>query len=146
MQQYPYKYKDPFKNLYKEPKAPQAPHVITIKEQRLIAQLRSVIADKGMIRFWYRDTTSPFFDGWRTVEPHLIGQKRSKTENIVLSGWFIPTQEQKFKDKESGWREYILDGLDKLEMLPMQYARTRQGYNPKDSRMKTIFCATERLF
>jgi hypothetical protein len=118
------------------------PHVMTTHERGLIEKLTPVIKDKQLVRFWYNDATSDF-EGWRLVEPHLIGQTKYKTANILLLGWFLPTQEQLYVGHEAKWGNYIMEGISKLEILDQKYTRSRQGYNPQDKRMTKIFCATQ---
>ena len=134
------KFPDPFKPL-KEPKIVEPPHVMTIYEDRLIRELCPVIRNKQLIKFWYNDKTTDF-EGWRLIEPHLIGQTKYKAANIWLVGWFLPTTQQLIEGREEKWGNYILDDVSKLEILPQKYRYTRPLYNPHDKRMTTIFCAT----
>jgi hypothetical protein len=134
------KFSDPFK-LPKEPKYVEPPHVMTMYERELIRMLCPVISEKRLIRFWYEDRTTNFAD-WRIIEPHLIGQVKYKSENIWLSGWFLPTEEQKMDGHFQDWGNYILDDVKKVEILGSVYRITRPRYNPRDKRMNTIFCAT----
>lgn len=138
----PYKQPKPFDpfELPKEKKEIQ-PHLITLYEKELIRTLCPIIQQKRLIRFWYEDKTTDFND-WRTIEPHLIGQVKYKTENIWLSGWFLPTEEQIWNGHEEAWGNYILDDVKKIEILDMTYRLTRPLYNPGDKRMKLIYCAT----
>jgi hypothetical protein len=131
---------DPFKPA-KKVKEEALPHTITYYEQTLIDSLRPVIQRKQLIRFWYKDENSDFAD-WRTVEPHLIGQTKYKAANILLSGWFLPTAEQLLNGHEAKWGNYILDNVKDVEILSRVFMMARPGYNPNDSRMTTIFCAT----
>lgn len=136
----PPKFTDPFK-LPKEPKKEEPPHVITEYEKKLIRELCPVIKNKQLIRFWYNDKTTDF-EGWRLVEPHLIGQTKYKAANIWLVGWFLPTTEQLIEGREEKWGNYVLDDISKIEVLSQKYRFTRPMYNPHDKRMTTIYCAT----
>ncbi len=131
---------DPFK-YSKEPKKEVIPHIITEYEKQLIYTLSPVIKNKQLIRFWYCDETTSFED-WRLVEPHLIGQTKFKTGNIMLRAWFLPTQQQIFQGHQEDWKVYILDRISKVEILTKIFTKTRPYYNPQDKDMKTIFCAT----
>lgn len=133
----PYKPIAPFKT----PKPEPTPHVMTEYERQLIQRLCPAIKSKHLIRFWYLDKTTKF-EGWRLVEPHLIGQTNYKHENIWLVGWFLPTTEQMLQGHEAKWGNYILDDISKEEILEQQYRFTRPLYNRNDKRMATIYCAT----
>ena len=76
------------------------------------------------------------------IEPHLIGQTKYKAANIWLVGWFLPTEEQIIEGHDEKWGNYILDGVSRIEVLPNRYRMPRMGYNPRDKRMISIFCAT----
>jgi len=117
------------------------PHVITQKERELIRLLCPAIKARHLIKFWYDDTTKDFED-WRIIEPVSIGQTKFKAANILLTGWFLPTMEQRIQGHEEKWGNYILDDIHKVEILDQRYRAPRFGYNPRDSRMTTIFCAT----
>lgn len=132
---------DPFK-MPKEPKEEPKPHVMTEYERQLIQKLCPVIKNKQYIRFWYNDKTTNF-EGWRLVEPHLIGQTKYKHANIWLVGWFLPTPEQMIEEHEEKWGNYILDDISKVEILDQKYRFTRPQYNNNDKRMSTIYCATQ---
>jgi hypothetical protein len=110
-------------------------------EKELIRMLIPVIAEKRLIKFWYEDRTTNFSD-WRIIEPHLIGQVIYKTENVWFSGWFLPTENQVWEGHQQDWGNYILDDVKKIEILDSTYRLTRPRYNPRDKRMKLIFCAT----
>lgn len=134
------KFSDPYK-LPKEPKFVESSHVMTLYERELIKMLTPIVVGKRLIRFWYEDKTTGFSD-WRIIEPHLIGQVVYKSENIWLTGWFSPTENQIFEGHFPDWGNYILDNVKKVEILDMTYRLTRPLYNPKDKRMKHIYCAT----
>lgn len=117
------------------------PHIITEYEKELIKFLCPIIQNKQLIKFYYSDI-SENFDDWRIVEPHLIGVRNTKEEKIWLSAWFLPTKVQMLQGHRQDWKNYILDDVKKIEVLEQRYNHTRQKYNPKDSRMKSIYCAT----
>jgi len=126
---------------YREPKKELQPHVITLYERELIQLLCPAIKSHHLIKFWYSDTEQDF-EGWRFIEPHLIGQTKFKAANILLSGWFLPTTEEMYSGHMEKWGNYILDNVSKVEILPEKFTYTRIGYNSRDSRMTTIYCAT----
>ncbi len=115
--------------------------MITAKERELIRLLTPAIKARNLIKFWYNDTTKDFED-WRIIEPVSIGQTKFKAANILLTGWFLPTQQQRIWGHDEKWGNYILDNIHKVEILEQKYGFARLGYNAKDSRMVTIFCAT----
>lgn len=117
------------------------PHVITEYEIELIRQLTPIIKNKQLIKFWYEDIDR-YYNDWRIVEPHLIGQHKYKAANIMLVAWFLPTQEQIMYDHREDWKQYNLMAITKIEILDNRYTNCRPFYNPLDKRMKTIFCAT----
>lgn len=104
------------------------------------------IKSKKLIKFWYSDKTKDRV-GWRKVEPHQIGQfrkEKSKDESIVLTGWFLPTEEQLKMGWIEKWGNYILERMNDVEVLNESYKCTREGYNPTDEkRMSIVFCATD---
>jgi hypothetical protein len=128
---------------FKEEKIPPTPHEVSIQDRIFITQLCPIVKAKNLIRFWYEDKDTNFKD-WRTVEPHLIGHMNTKEANIVLVAWFHPTQTEMLNGHMAGWRTYILENISKIQLLEQKFTRTRPRYNPRDSRMKTIFCATDR--
>jgi len=90
-----------FPKQFKEEKEPVVqPHVRSAYDNMMIELICPAIKAKQLIRFWYEDTTTDFKD-WRTVEPHLIGQYKEESANIVLSAWFLPTTEQQLLDMVS---------------------------------------------
>lgn len=119
----------------------QIPHIITEYEKDLIKGLTPVIKNRQLIKFWYEDTDADY-DDWRIVEPHLIGQHKYKSANIMLVAWFLPTEEQIMYDHIEDWKQYNLMAISKIEILDKVYTNCRPFYNPLDKRMKTIFCAT----
>jgi hypothetical protein len=127
---------------YKEPKQEIQPHVMTLHEKQLIEQLTPVIKGRHLMKFWYEDTDRSDFEDWRIVEPHLIGQHKYKAANIMLVAWFLPTIEQMGDGHFEDWKQYNLDTIKRIEILPNKYTHTRPFYNPFDKRMKAIFCAT----
>ncbi len=98
----------------------------------------TAINEKKLIKFYYADKYSDFKD-WRLVEPHLIGDNKT-TNNTILVAWFIPTLEQSVSGHPSEWGNYLIDRIQKLQMIDKTFDVTRPHYNPKDKRMKIIYC------
>ena len=87
---------------------------------------------------------------WRIIEPTTIGQlipkKTGGSDNITLTGWFLPTQEQIEDGWKEYWRNYILAEIDKIEILKETFKEPRNGYKGlKDSRYSKILCTTYGL-
>ncbi len=138
-------FKDPFKDMFKEPKEPKIKemHSVTLYEKNVAEILYPAIKAKRLVKFYYIDKTKDYED-WRIVEPHLIGELKT-TGNIILSGWYLPTQQQIIQYGETEkWGNYILGNVDikRIEILEQTFSFTRFGYNRNDSRMKIIHCRT----
>jgi WYL domain len=84
--------------------------------------LCDAIKSRNLVRFYYNGSTP----GYRTVEPHMIAYNRR--ENLALSGWFLGGASE--SQEGPGWREYILDNISSLAVLPDHFAGPRPGYQP----------------
>ena len=100
--------------------------------------LCNAINEKKLVKFYYDDKYSDV-TGWRVVEPHLVGDLKS-TGNNTLVAWFIPTQQQKLNGQTERWRNYLVNRIQKLQILDTTFQGTRPSYKPYDKRMKTIYC------
>lgn len=127
---------------YKEPKVEPQPHEISIYDRHIIQLLTPVIKNRQLIKFWYADTGKNYFEDFRIIEPHTIGQLNTKMANIILTGWFLPTPEQISYGHMEKWGNYILEGISKIEILEHRFKYTRMGYKNPDSRMTITFCTT----
>ena len=150
----PPKIKDPFKDYmkgfalpkepkFKEPKVKEM-HSVTLYEKQVQTILCKAISEKYLVMFWYTDKEKDYED-WRIVEPYLIGELKS-TGNIILSGWYLPTQEQHMEyDVIEGWGNYILGNIDikQIEIMDKKFQFPKFGYNPNDKRMSIIHCRTQ---
>lgn len=125
---------------YKEPKPPKERHVITPYEKDMIKLLCPAVKSRTLIEFWYEDTTKKFKD-WRMVMPHLIGEN-AKTGYIQLVAWFLPTSIQMLDGESEGWRLYNLENISQVNFLNKKFRLPQFQYNPNDSRMSYIYCAT----
>lgn len=117
---------------------------MTENETLVYPIISQAVIQKQQLVFWYEDTTDKTED-FRHVEPHLIGRHKD-TGNIQLSAWFRATRVQQLNGMTSGWRLYNLDEIDysKITVLDTLYKHTRHKYNPQDSRMDIIYCATTK--
>jgi len=75
------------------------------------------INDRKLLRFSYRNSV-------KIVEPHLLGERKKKlclsayqVDGSSKSGVIIP------------WREYLLDEMKEVEILPAVFKGTRPGYH-----------------
>jgi len=127
---------------YKEPKKEVQPHIISEYDKYIIKFLTPAIKNRQLIRFWYEDTNRSDFEDFRIIEPHTIGQLNTKTANIVLTGWFLPTSEQIVYGHSEKWVNYILEGISKIEILEQRFPHPRYGYKNPDSRLSFTFCTT----
>ena len=119
---------------------------MTQLERNIIDLLCPATKEKKMIKFWYSDKHEDK-TGWRKVEPHQIvkfrPRKEGGIESIVLTGWFLPTDEQIWKGWDERWGNYILERISKIEILDEAYKLTREGYKPEDKKRSSIvYCAT----
>ena len=108
----------------------------TTKQQEIEATLCKAIQQKRLVRFFYDDKYSDFSD-WRIVEPYLIGDHKS-TYNTTLVAWFLPTPQQSANGHPEGWGNYLINGIQNLQILDKTFQNTRPAYNPNDKRMRTI--------
>ena len=109
-----------------------------LKRQDIVNTLCAAITERKLVKFYYDDKYSEYSD-WRVVEPHLIGDHKS-TGNKTLVGWFIPTQQQKTNGHTEKWGSYLVNRIQKLQILDKTFQGVRSSYNPSDKRMKTIYC------
>ncbi len=115
-----------------------------LSKQDILNTLCTAISEKKQVKFYYDDKYSDFTD-WRVVEPHLVGDHKS-TGNTTLVAWFLPTQQQSEKGHTEEWGNYLLDRIESLQILNKTFQRTRQKYNPNDSRMSTIHCNVQKTY
>ncbi len=142
----PPKIADPFKDYmkaFKEPKIKEM-HFVTFYERQVQEVLCEAIRKKRLVRFNYTDKAKNYSD-WRMVEPYLIGELIS-TGNIVLSAWYLPTQQQQmFNDEKEGWRQYILENIDLMtvEIQAKNHNGLRPKYSPNSKTMSIIHCRVQ---
>ena len=77
------------------------------------------------------------YDGMvRVVEPYAVGILT--TDNVALSAWHV----RGFTESRAipKWRLYKLDKMGIITILDEVFEGPRRGYNPRDSRMKRIYC------
>jgi hypothetical protein len=81
------------------------------------------IASRNLIRFNYTSDLAP---GYRVVEPHMIAY--NEANHLSLSGWFLEGASE--SNTGQGWREYLLESVFEVTVLPQQFSRARPGYKP----------------
>jgi predicted DNA-binding transcriptional regulator YafY len=110
----------------------------SVKRQEIEAILCKAIEQKKLVKFFYDNKYSSLTD-WRVVEPYLVGNHVT-TGNLTLVGWFLPTPQQTANGQKNGWRNYLLDRIQNLQIIDTIFSASRSLYNPKDIRMKKIIC------
>ena len=71
------------------------------------------------------------------VEPYLISKHKS-TQNIMLSGYFLPTTEQLWERELPEWKFYLLKHISDIVILNIPFIKPRTKYNPKPFMMDVI--------
>lgn len=93
------------------------------------------INTRHVIRFYYTGTQSP---GYRLVEPHMVAYNRKN--NLALSAWFLGGESE--SQEGQGWREYLLDEITQVAIMPTQFAAPRPGYRPDGGKsFHSVQCA-----
>jgi hypothetical protein len=96
--------------------------------------LCSAIRARLLLRFYYTGDRAP---GPRLVEPHMIAS--TPADNLVLIAWFLGGVSES-RDGQ-GWREYLLDSMSDVVVLPDEFLGPRPGYNPSGgTKLKRIQC------
>jgi hypothetical protein len=96
--------------------------------------LCSSIRAQRLLRFYYAGDDVP---GPRLVEPHMVAF--TTADNLVLSGWFLGGVSES-RDGQ-GWREYLLDSMSDIVVLPDGFLGPRPGYNPSGgTKLKRVQC------
>jgi hypothetical protein len=118
--------------------------LIMIKQAVIVRKLCKAIQERRLVQFYYESKTSDKKD-WRTVEPYLVGI-RKQDGHMVLSGWFIPTDEQ-LNDKQRAMQKlYLIDRIDKdaITVLPATFSRLKVESNKiYDTPTLEILCRVE---
>ena len=92
--------------------------------------IREAIANKQLLKFVYNDKK-------RVVEPYTFGCSHKGDD--TLSAFQIEGGSNSSKDL--GWRQFIIENIEKLVLLDSKFVDIREGYNPNDSRMSQIYMA-----
>ena len=98
------------------------------------AVLCEAIRGQNLVQFYYSGEDAP---GLRLVEPHMIAY--TTADNLVLSAWFLGGQSE--SQDGQGWREYRLDAMTNLVVVPQKFAGPRPGYNPNGGKkLRNVQC------
>jgi hypothetical protein len=87
-----------------------------------IAALCSAIATRNLVSFYYTGDDAP---GPRLVEPHMVAY--TTADNLALSAWFLGGVSE--SQEGQGWRDYLLESMSNVVMVPQKFAGPRHGYN-----------------
>lgn len=119
-------------------------HIMNPLQRMIVEKLCQSIKSKRLVKFFYEDTTDNFRD-WRIVAPHMVW-KNKKTQNIILMGWFLPTDIQKaYGQHKPDWKNYLIDAMDYnlIQELPDRFNKTAKGYKGNSHRSADfIYCYT----
>ena len=96
--------------------------------QDLHRLLCSAIAKRCLVVFEYGDL-------FRVVEPHRVGI--NGTGRAILTGWLRAGYSR--ADPAGGWRHYLLQDIQALELVDAPFVGARPGYTKEDPRMRKIF-------
>lgn len=111
---------------------------MTSLERQYVDLICPAIQRRQRIIFYYRDTTKNK-EGWRIVDPYLIGVSKT-TGNVQVVGWFQPNDLQREDGELEGWRLYNLSGISEFNLIDHIVSGTRPHYNPQDKRMRQVLC------
>ena len=90
--------------------------------------ITEAIKNKQLLKFTYNNKV-------RVVEPYTFGE--STKGNDTLSAYQVDGGSNSSKDL--GWRQFIIDDIEHLNLLDDKFEILREGYNPNDSRMSHIY-------
>ena len=94
------------------------------------ATICEAIRARRLLMFAYKDLL-------RVVEPHVYGL--TSEGNEILNGWLRPGHSR--STPEGGWRNWRVDEISSLTLLPDGFDGPRPDYNPRDSRLRDVLCS-----
>jgi hypothetical protein len=62
----------------------------------------------------------------RVVEPYMIAY--TQAGSLALSAWFLSGASE--SQVGQGWRNYLLESISNISVLPRNFTPPRVGYNP----------------
>lgn len=104
--------------------------IIKVREDKSMrTTICSAIDSKQVIQFDYDG-------GSRVVEPFCYGI--STAGNEMLRGY--QTSGYSKSGKEVGWKPFLASKISRLVVTDEHFTGIRDGYNPNDEAMRTIYC------
>lgn len=101
----------------------------------MLQEICAAIQARRLIRFYYSGDDAP---GIRLVEPHMLAY--TTKDNLALSAWFLGGASESAEGQD--WRDYLIDNMSDLEVLPQKFDGPRLGYNPTGGKkFHNIRCA-----
>ena len=95
------------------------------------SQICDALQSRRHLRFYYKDHLTP-----TVVEPYTYGENAAG--NRMLSAWLISGETH--DPTPPLWRLYREEEMRRVEVLGTTFAQNRPGYNPSDSRFRSIRC------
>jgi len=106
--------------------------VITRARTRIRAAICSAIKSRRVIEFYYHG-------GFRTVEPYCLGVVLSgEADNESLLCYQIGGYSELLQPY--GWKLYRASEISELEISKERFSGDRDGYDPDNLEMTTIYC------
>ncbi|MFA7084241.1 MAG: hypothetical protein WC141_06890 [Arcobacteraceae bacterium] len=91
-------------------------------------KIKQAIESRKVLEFYYKDDL-------RIVEPHTYGV--TKTGKGSLRAYQVGGNST---DSETiGWKLFTVDKIQNLQIKEISFVGTRDGYNPNDSIMTSIY-------
>ena len=90
--------------------------------------LLRAIRERRLLTFTYGDMV-------RVAEAHRYGE--AVNGHRLLSAWLRPGHSR--SAPEGGWRSFLVDDIAELQLLDETFAGPREGYNPGDRSLVTVF-------
>jgi predicted DNA-binding transcriptional regulator YafY len=81
------------------------------------------IQSRHLVQFHY---SGNYATGDRIVEPHMVAYNRA--DNLALSAWYLSGYSE--SGEGPGWREYLIDEISNVIVLPGVFVGVRPGYKP----------------
>ena len=94
------------------------------------AAICEAIRTRRLLMFAYKDLL-------RVSEPHVYGL--TSEWNELLNGWLRPGHSR--STPEGGWRNWRVDEISNLTILPDGFDGPRPDYDPHGSRLREVVCS-----
>ena len=97
--------------------------------------LCAAIQSLHLVQFYYGGDDAP---GTRLVEPHMVAY--NSKDNLALSAWFLGGASE--SQTGQGWREYLLESITNVVILPQTFSGPRPRYRPDGGKLfHNVQCA-----